>query len=169
MTLTPAERETLAAANRIKRSLNRERRRNVLAQRPHEKKHRGRERDPAHLAYIRRLPCVATFVETGRLVYGCQAAHVRMVREGKPGAMGVKPSDKYALPLTPEMHDRQTNRGGERGFWAGLNIDPIALSLSLHAVSGDLEAGERIVRDLPAMPPDPPVPIEQTQETPHDH
>lgn len=120
---------------------------------------RGRERDTAHLAYIRRLPCVATFVETGRLVYGCQAAHVRLVREGKPGAMGVKPSDKYTLPLTPEMHDRQTNRGGERGFWSALGIDPIALAERIHAVSGDIEAGETIIKQARRMGP----------ETPHDH
>jgi hypothetical protein len=146
MTLTAADRETLNAAKRIQRSLNRERRRNVLAQRPEAKKDRGRQRDTAHLAYVRRLPCVATYLETGRFVYGCQAAHVRMVREGKPGAMGVKPSDKYALPMTPEQHDRQTNRGGERGFWAALNFDPIPLCEALHAVSGDIEAGERIIR-----------------------
>ena len=145
MTLTASER----AIQRQYDEIRRKHRREAKQARPKSPKaDRGRERDPAHLAYIRRLPCVATFVETGRLVYGCQAAHVRMVREGKPGAMGVKPSDKYTLPLSPEQHDRQTNRGGERGFWAGLNIDPIALSLALHAVSGDLEAGERIVRGV---------------------
>lgn len=106
---------------------------------------RGRERDNAHLAFIRRLPCVATYAETGKLRFGCQAAHVRMVREGKPGGMGVKPSDKWTVPLTPEMHDRQTNRGGERGFWHALGIDPVVLAQQIYAVSGDEIAATKVI------------------------
>ena len=72
---TAAERQTIAAAARVRRDA----RNRAKAERPKSSKaHRGRERDNAHLAFIRRLPCVATFVETGRLVYGCQAAHLRL-------------------------------------------------------------------------------------------
>lgn len=107
---------------------------------------RGRERDNAHLAFIRRLPCVATWAQFGRLEYGCQAAHVRMVREGKPGGMGVKPSDRWTVPLTPSQHDAQTNRGGERGFWSALGIDPISLAERLYAVTGDHDAAVKVIK-----------------------
>lgn len=110
-----------------------------------EKADRGRARDNAHLAFIRRLPCVASFIRTGRLEYGCQAAHVRMVRDGKPGGMGVKPSDKWTVPLSAEAHDEQTNRGGERGFWAALGVDPINLAERLYAVSGDTDAALKVI------------------------
>lgn len=158
--LTEEERAAVRTGKAITARLAKERRQRVKAARPAEKRNRGRVRDAAHLAFIRRLPCVATWVETGVMAYGCQAAHVRLVREGKPGAMGVKPSDKWSLPLTPEMHDRQTNRGGERGFWSALGVDPIDLAARIHAVSGDAPAAVQIIRDLRTA--------NQDQELPND-
>lgn len=146
MTLSQEQRAIKAAWDRVKREKNRERRQSIKAQRPAEKRSRGRERDAAHLAFVRRLPCVATYVRTGVLTYGCQAAHVRMVRDGKPGGMGVKPSDCWTVPLTPDEHDRQTNRGGERGYWSELGVDPIALADRLYAVSGDEAAATLVIR-----------------------
>lgn len=122
MSLSAADRETLAAANRIKRSLNRERRRNVLAQRPHEKKDRGRERDTGFLAYLRRQPCEA------RSLGGCSGpidpAHIRF-NDGpdrqNPGA-GRKNHDRHCNPLCRAHHDQQ-HSGSERAFWASLGKD----------------------------------------------
>lgn len=149
MNRTPDQRRILDEARAITREEGRVRRAALAADRKTRgKADRGRERDNAHLAFVRRLPCVATYAETGQLAFGCQAAHVRMVREGKPGGMGVKPSDKWTVPLTAEQHDKQTNRGGERGFWACLGIDPIDLAARLYAVTGDDAAATAIIRSV---------------------
>lgn len=110
-----------------------------------------RRHDNAHLAWIRRLPCVATYVETGKLVYGCQAAHLRMssARHGKadPG-MGRKPDDMWVTPLSPEQHRIQGDVKGETWFWGDLGVDPFSLCQRLHAVSGDDAAGLAVIRSL---------------------
>lgn len=108
-----------------------------------EKRHRGRERDNGHLAFIRRLPCAC-----GCLRSPCDAAHVRyadLTRDKPYTAKGVKPSDKWTVPLFRECHQEQ-HGGSERTFWDGRGIDPLALAERLYAVSGDTEAGARIVR-----------------------
>lgn len=122
---------------------------------------RGRVRDTAHLAYVRRLPCVATYVETGRLVYGCQAAHLRLnsAAHGKTEGGQRKPSDQWVAPLSAEQHRIQGDVKGERQFWGDLGVDPFDLCQRLYAVSGDIEAGETIIKQARRMGP----------ETPHDH
>jgi len=110
-----------------------------------------RRHDNAHLAWIRRLPCVATYVSTGRLVYGCQAAHLRLssARHGKtdPG-MQRKPDDMWTTPLSPEQHRIQGDVKGEARFWGDLGVDPFLLCQRLHAVSGDDAAGLEVIRSL---------------------
>lgn len=116
------------------------------------KKARGRVHDHAHLAFIRRLPCVATWVQHGWMLYGCEAAHLRMssAKHGKPNpGRSVKPDDKWTLPLTPDNHRIQGEVLGERRFWAGLEIDPFDLCERLFAISGDLQAGIQIITNLP--------------------
>lgn len=115
------------------------------------KRDRGRNRDNGHLAWIRRLPCVATYARTGEQVYGCQAAHLRMTdaSKGKPHpGKGVKPSDFWTAPLTPEQHAIQGDVKGERRFWAELGIDPFDLCKALYAVTGDDDAGLKVIRDF---------------------
>lgn len=109
---------------------------------------RGRERDNAHLAFIRRLPCVATFIETGRLVYGCQAAHLRLqsAAHGKTEGGQRKPSDCWVTPLSPEQHRIQGEVKGEVRFWSDLGVDPFALCQRLHSVSGDEAQALAIIR-----------------------
>lgn len=113
-----------------------------------------RRHDNAHLAWIRRLPCIAAYVTTGRMVYGCQAAHLRMssARHGKsdPG-MGRKPDDMWTLPLTPEAHRIQGDVKGEARFWRDLGVDPFTLCQRLHAYSGDDAAGHDVIRTLRAQ------------------
>ena len=99
-----------------------------------------RKADPrraaTHLAFIRQLPCI-----------GCghgapsEAAHVR---NGTDGGVGLKPGDRYSLPLCGACHAKQ-HRVGELTFWSALRIDPVDQALRLWTVSGDLEAGQRIV------------------------
>ena len=63
--------------------------------------------------------------------------------------MGLKPSDRYCVPLcggfTPCCHVVQ-HAVGERTFWASLKIDPFDVATALWVNSGDMKAGERIVR-----------------------
>jgi hypothetical protein len=56
----------------------------------------------------------------------------------------MKPSDRYSVSLCTTCHELQ-HRFGELTFWSVLRIDPLNVALRLWTVSGDLEAGERIV------------------------
>ncbi len=94
------------------------------------------KRRAQHLAFVRQLPCVAC----GMRGYS-EAAHVRT---GTDGGTGTKPSDRYSLPLCAVCHAWQ-HTIGELTFWAELGIDPLNVALRLWTVSGEIEAGERIV------------------------
>jgi len=89
-----------------------------------------------HLAFVRQLPCVAC----GKAAPS-DAAHVRT---GTDGGVGVKPGDRYAVPLCGACHAKQ-HRIGELTFWSALRIDPLNVALRLWSVSADMEAGERTV------------------------
>ncbi len=91
-----------------------------------------------HLAFVRLLTCVACGC---RPLLGIQAAHVR---SGTDGGIGMKPSDRYAVPLCTGCHGDQ-HRVGELSFWAELGIDPLDTALRLWTISGDVEAGERAI------------------------
>jgi hypothetical protein len=94
-------------------------------------------RAAVHLAFIRDIGiCIACGAE-GR----CQAMHVR---NGSDGGMGLKPSDKFTTPGCPSCHARQ-HKVGELTFWGELGIDPFDAACRLWTVSGDIEAGRRIV------------------------
>ena len=97
----------------------------------------GRERDPAHLDKVRRLPCLVC-----RAPGPSQAAHVRYgdSAHGKPPTgLGAKPSDKWTVPLCARCHqdgpDAQ-HKSGERAWWARRWIDPVAVAKALHAAGG---------------------------------
>src|ERR1700751_978714 len=87
-------------------------------------------------SFVRKLPCV-----------GCshaapsEAAHVR---SGSDAGTGMKPSDRYSLPLCTECHALQ-HQFGEQRFWSTVRIDPLNVAFRLWTVSGDIKAGERIV------------------------
>src|SRR5215469_9434225 len=89
-----------------------------------------------HLAFVRQLPCVAC----GK-VAPSEPAHVRT---GTDGGVGIKPGDRYAVPLCTDCHAKQ-HRVGELSFWSALRFDPLNVALRLWTVSADLAAGERIV------------------------
>jgi len=89
-----------------------------------------------HLAFVRQLPCVAC----GKAAPS-DAAHERT---GTDGGVGVKPSDRYAVPLCSVCHAKQ-HRLGELTFWSALRIDPLNVALRLWTVPADIEAGERTV------------------------
>src|SRR6516162_12056 len=89
-----------------------------------------------HLAFVRQLPCVAC----GKAAPS-EAAHVRT---GTDGGVGMKPGDRYAVPLCDACHAKQ-HRIGELTFWSALRIDPLNVALRLWSVSADVKAGERTV------------------------
>lgn len=88
-----------------------------------------REFDDRYLAWIREQPCCLCGTKP------VEAAHLRIgsVNLGKPyGALGMKSSDRWALPLCKRHHDEQ-HRMNEREFWASFGIDPFALAMHYHA------------------------------------
>ena len=89
-----------------------------------------------HLSFIRQLPCVAC----GRAAPS-EPAHVRT---GTDGGVGIKPGDRYTVPLCTVCHAKQ-HRIGELSFWSALRIDPLNVAFRLWIVSADLKAGERTV------------------------
>jgi hypothetical protein len=89
-----------------------------------------------HLAFVRQLPCVAC----GKAAPS-SAAHVRTATDG---GVGMKPGDRYAVPLCTTCHAKQ-HRIGELTFWSALRIDPLNVALRLWTISADIKAGERTV------------------------
>lgn len=105
-------------------------------------KRRPREKDDAHLRFIRQLPCVVCGDHTS-----VEAAHIRFNNPllGKRGVgLGERPDDRWVVPLCGEHH-REQHRGNERKWWAAQGTDPtqVAAGLALH--SGDHEVGEQII------------------------
>ena len=98
---------------------------------------RPREKDEAHLTWLRQLPC---------LVCGKQdveAAHVRFAaREwGKrETGKGERPSDYWAVPLC-STHHRNQHGEGERLWWGAIGLDPVPIASALHHATGDDEMG----------------------------
>lgn len=102
-----------------------------------------REHNDKHLQFIRQLPCLicADNIST-------EAAHVRYADRSvdKPmTGIGIKPDDKYTIPLCGHHHRAQHSHGNEREWWKMLDCDPVKIALALHSISGDHEKGLRIV------------------------
>ena len=94
----------------------------IPARKPREK----REHSSSHLALIRRLPCLSCDTDpTG------EAAHLRSSGLGKSiTGVGIKPDDKWTLPLCHTCHMRQ-HEIGETEFWAELGINPFLIAAKL--------------------------------------
>ena len=104
------------------------------------------KRDEKHLAFIRALPCVICGAEA-------EAAHVRYsdASRGKVNPGMSRKDDRYVLPLCHGCHrtgQEAQHRTGEREWWQGHGIDPIPVCEALRAVSGDVEAGWKIIREM---------------------
>jgi hypothetical protein len=86
------------------------------AQRP--KRHRNK----AHLLYVAQQPC---------LVCARKPSDPHHLRFMQPRALGLKPSDEFAVPLC-RMHHRQAHHAGdERKWWESASIDPVTVARSL--------------------------------------
>src|SRR6266705_4199571 len=82
-----------------------------------------------HLAFVRQLPCVAC----GKAA----PSHAAHVRTGTDSGVGMKPADRYVVPLCTACHEKQ-HRIGELAFWSALRIDPLNVALRLWTVSADV-------------------------------
>lgn len=92
-----------------------------------------------HLEFIRALPCVRCNNPAPN-----QSAHVRI---GNDGGMGLKPSDRYTVPLCGEHHSQQHNVG-EVTFW-GRKLEYLdGLTNALYVHSGNLKSARRSIRQF---------------------
>lgn len=105
-----------------------------------------RQHEKSHLDFIRVLPCL----KCGTV--GCEAAHVRYgsLPHGKrETGLGEKPSDCWTVPLCVGDHRMNAyaqHNSNERVWWAHMRIDPLIVAALLFAVSGNVQAGDQIVR-----------------------
>lgn len=96
-----------------------------------------RERDEAHLRFVRTQPCCLPFCKRE-----AEPAHLRMANLsiGKElTGKGEKPSDKFTVPLCPYHHrtgiDCQHN-SNETEWWQRTGLDPWKIAASLWIESG---------------------------------
>jgi hypothetical protein len=73
-----------------------------------------RLRDRAHLKYVASQPC---------LVCGRQPAQAHHLTFAQPRARGLKTSDEWVVPLCALHHRELHDRGDERAYWEGMDID----------------------------------------------
>lgn len=88
-----------------------------------------REKDAGYLDFIRSLPCIVTRREPA------EAAHVSYAvpEYGKLGrGKGAKESDRWAVPLCSEEHQRQHTMN-EQTYWRSVGIDPCIVAALLYA------------------------------------
>lgn len=105
------------------------------------KQRRKREKNEAHLAHVRKLPCAICGQKP------VEAAHIRMAAPeyGKrETGMAEKPDDCWTMPLCPHHH-REQHGMNEEQFWQDYGMDPIKIALALNRASGDEEAGTGII------------------------
>lgn len=116
-----------------------------------------RQRDPrrtdrAYLAWIRKLPCLHC-AATGRAVFGCEAAHVKMgiaAHGWREHGWGERSHDDHALPLCPASHRTGPDAQhvvGERRFWDRLGICPACVCEALRAAYDAGESGIPVIWD----------------------
>ena len=81
-----------------------------------------RFRCKSHLAFVRTLPCV---------VCGRQPSHAHHIKFAQQGALGLKVSDEFTVPLCYLHHDALHQVGNERAWWATHSIDPLTIAADL--------------------------------------
>jgi len=91
-----------------------------------------------HLAFIRSLICPVYPDE-----WPTEAHH--LLRADRTRGMGRRAADRYAIPLSMRAHRELHDAGDEEGWLADTGIDGRALAAALWRVSGDIQAGLRII------------------------
>lgn len=99
-----------------------------------------RQRDEAHLAFVRTRQCYIPFCKRQ-----AEAAHIRMGCQAigkEPTGMAEKPHDKWTCPLCPYHHRigaGSQHSMGEADFWALAGLNPFAIAAELWIASGGAE------------------------------
>lgn len=92
-----------------------------------------------HTRWIKTLPCV---------VCGAPADdphHLLGNMDGSPKGMGMKNEDRWTVPVCRKDHNAAHSTGNDEAWFAGLGIDARSLASALWRVTGDDEAGQRVV------------------------
>lgn len=109
------------------------------------KKTSARVKLPDHLAFLRKLNCLASGVSGPN-----QAAHIRYTDrryfKTNPG-MQQKSHDWFAVPLSEEQHRQQHAVGDEKSYWQDIGIDPVRTAILLYIYSGDEMMGNLIISE----------------------
>lgn len=121
----------------------------------------ARERDPAYMGWIAKLPCVACLATTGQLTRGVHVAHLRAssLEHGKrQTGMQEKPSDAWTTPLCPPHHVGDKTKVafsqhsmGELDFWSRVGIDPFLLCLALKGAYENNREGGAVIAEFAAQ------------------
>ena len=85
---------------------------------------------PAHLAFVRTLPCCVCGVPA------VEAHH--LLRTGARG-MGMRSPDRHAIPLCNAHHRALHAHGDEAGWLAAHGVDGMALAGRLWGATGDAQ------------------------------
>ena len=95
-------------------------------------------RSNKHLQFIRTLPCC-----TCPATAPTEACHIRASLDG---GIGLKPSDKYVVPMCHECHSKQHRTSEKEHF---KNIDEtIKFALKLHNLTGNWSKGVQAVLEF---------------------
>ena len=81
-----------------------------------------RLRDKEHCKFVAAQPCI---------VCGRTPSEAHHIRFAQPRALGRKVSDEYTVPVCRLHHRELHGYGDEASWWAGVNIDPLAIALEL--------------------------------------
>ena len=120
-----------------------------LPKAPPKRKMDRRLKDPAYMKWLHELPCVLTGQRERLTVH-----HVMAGRE----SYGKKEDDSVCVPLIAELHMHDFGPGsleriGERRFWNGWALDPLALARDLRTcfetyghTQGSIATGKEIIR-----------------------
>ncbi len=123
-----------------------------------------RERDPAYMGWVAKLPCAACMA-FGKVTWGVHVAHLRTgsLEHGKrETGLAEKPGDRWTTPLCPPHHtgDKRAvavsqHSMGELHFWAMVGINPFKLCEALSDAfdSGDPygRKGQAVIAHFAAM------------------
>lgn len=98
-----------------------------------------------HLALIRQMPCCVCLVMRPEAIV--DPHHLQSGEAGKERGVGMRATDKWALPLCRIHHDMLHRLGSrkEKGFFFDSGIDPYDLAVALWNSTGDLERMVKIL------------------------
>jgi len=85
-----------------------------------------RKRSKAHLLFVRGQPCLVCKRSP------CDAHHIKFAQSR---ALGRKVSDEFTVPLCRSHHSDLHRHGNEKGWWANLQVEPLATAQELWRTS----------------------------------